>query len=42
MKAYNVYIHGMKVGNVFEWSIFEAVDVAANLFGVFVEVVEAR
>jgi hypothetical protein len=41
MKAYNVYIHGMKVGNVFEWNIFEAVD-AANLFGIFVEVVEAR
>ena len=42
MKAYNVYINGMKIGNVFEYNVFDALAVAVEIYGHFVEVMESK
>ena len=42
MKAYNVYVGGMKIGTVFDYNVFEALASAINLFGHTIEVWEVR
>jgi len=42
MRAYNVFVGEMKVGTVFEYNIFDATHAAASIYGMNVEVLEAR